>query len=127
MSKYDHLAAHLAGMNADHWSASFTEIEEILGFPLPKSAYAYPPWWANQVGGGHSHCASWMQAGWKTENLSLTKKQITFVRTGATRQFQQRTQNPERTSAKLTIAQAKSALAENYGVPPDNIEIIIRG
>ncbi len=35
MGKYESLAASLQAREADEWSASFGEIEEVLGFPLP--------------------------------------------------------------------------------------------
>ena len=38
MSKYHPLSERLKGHGQDDWQASFAEIEEVLGFPLPKSA-----------------------------------------------------------------------------------------
>ena len=45
-------------------SASFCEIEAILGFRLPDSARLHRPRWSNQKkGGGHSHALAWQEAG----------------------------------------------------------------
>ena len=48
MSKYDRLSERLAGHPGDEWRASYAEIEEVLGFPLPKAARSGQAWWARQ-------------------------------------------------------------------------------
>jgi hypothetical protein len=48
MSKYQPLSERLAGQSGDEWRASFSEIEETLGFPLPKAARSGAAWWARQ-------------------------------------------------------------------------------
>lgn len=78
MSKYIRLNQHLKSLQSQEWSASFEEIEKILGFSLPASAYEYQAWWANQTGGGHIQSASWQEAGWRTANLDLNGRTVTF-------------------------------------------------
>jgi hypothetical protein len=80
MSKYEPLANFLSKLTKEKWTASFAEIEKILGFPLPKSAYQYPAWWANQSGDGHSQKVGWYDAGWKTIAVDLETRRITFER-----------------------------------------------
>jgi len=80
MSRYQPLADFLAGKKAIEWEASFAEIEERLGFPLPPSAYAYPAWWANQTGPGHSQTKGWRSVGWKTADLDLKRRRVRFER-----------------------------------------------
>lgn len=80
MSRYQPLADFLAGKKALEWDASFTEIEAQLGFALPKSAYKYPAWWANQTGAGHSQTKGWRSVGWKTCDLDLERQRIRFER-----------------------------------------------
>lgn len=58
---------------------SFIEIENILGFKLPNSAYKYPAWWANEKQGSHIHARSWLTAGWSTSDVKIGDK-VTFVR-----------------------------------------------
>lgn len=77
MSKYDPLRQHLAAVPDDRWRARFQEIEGILGFWLPHSAYTYPAWWSNDAT-GHSHSLAWLEAGWKTEQVDLQNQQVTF-------------------------------------------------
>ena len=45
MSKYKPLSERLSRHKADRWSASFAELEEVLGFPLPKAARDQNAWW----------------------------------------------------------------------------------
>ena len=80
MSKYDPLSNYLRRRKGDVWQAEFSEIEAILGFPLPESARRYPAWWANQNGGGHSQTAGWQSAGWRTADLDLAGKSVRFER-----------------------------------------------
>jgi hypothetical protein len=80
MSRYQPLADFLAGKKALEWEASFAEIEAQLGFPLPKSAYTYPAWWANQSGAGHSQTRGWRSVGWKTCELDLKRRRVRFER-----------------------------------------------
>ncbi len=83
MSKYAELRDHLLSTKNDRWVASFDEIENVLGFRLPQSARKYPAWWANQSTPGHSQCAGWLDAGWRTSDLDLTEQRVTFVKFNA--------------------------------------------
>jgi hypothetical protein len=58
---------------------SFAEIERVLGFKLPKSAYEYEAWWSNNPT-GHSHSRAWIEAGWRTEAVDLSGRKVTFQR-----------------------------------------------
>lgn len=125
--KYMELAAHLTGLNDTRWQASFEEIEEILGFPLPESARAHQAWWSNQM---RSQSLGWQQAGWKTTDLDLRNERVTFVYVGGE---ENEGVAPEPESARrarprpLTIAEAKAGLAAAFAVDPSQIEIIIKG
>jgi hypothetical protein len=80
MSRYEPLAQFLAGKKTDAWDATFEEIEKRLGAPLPRSAYKYPAWWANQTGPGHSQTRGWRSVGWRTCDLDLERRRIRFER-----------------------------------------------
>lgn len=79
MSKYEPLPRFLASVGGVAHRLSFVEIEEILGFPLPKSAYQHEAWWSNNAT-GHSHARAWLSSGWRTEAVDLTSKKVTFQR-----------------------------------------------
>jgi hypothetical protein len=80
MSRYQPLADFLAAKKTDQWNATFSDIEARLGFTLPKSAYTYPAWWANQVGSGHSQTRGWRSVGWRTTALDLERRCVRFER-----------------------------------------------
>lgn len=80
MSKYEPLAKFLREKQTDVWEARFEEVERILGFSLPKSAFAYNAWWSNQKGAGHSQTAGWLPVGWQTSDLDLDNRKVRFIR-----------------------------------------------
>lgn len=125
--KYMELAAHLAGLNGVRWTASFEEIERILGFPLPESARNHQAWWANQM---RSQSLGWQLAGWKATDLDLQNERVTFVYVGGD-EHKSADSNQEAAgtppTAPLTIAEAKAGLAAAFGVDPSQIEIVIKG
>lgn len=80
MPKYEHLHTFLASLPGRSWTATFREIEKILGFALPPSALKYPAWWANDRT-GHSHAGSWLDAGWHASAVDIGRRSVTFTRT----------------------------------------------
>ena len=80
-SKYAALADYLQSQpgGKDVVQLSFEKIEEIIGSPLPASAYEHRAWWANDSQ-GHTHSQIWLDAGWRTNYLNRTENIITFVR-----------------------------------------------
>ncbi len=92
--KYDPLKNHLAKLAGSKWTASFREIEDVLGFSLPKSAREYPAWWANQEYG--TQTSSWKKAGWLTADLQLSHEKITFLRSNGARKDTKNTREPTR-------------------------------
>ena len=47
MSKYEPLPQFLSSKTGAVHRMSFEQIERILGFKLPKSAYEHEAWWSN--------------------------------------------------------------------------------
>jgi hypothetical protein len=78
---YAPLAAHLKSQPPSTTSLelTFQDIERILGKELPRSAYEYRAWWANDPTKPQS--AAWLEEGWRTTGLSMTELRTTFVRT----------------------------------------------
>jgi hypothetical protein len=81
LSKYAKLEKFLLGLPGRSWTAEFDEIEYILGFALPPSARKHQAWWVNDKH-GHSHAASWLDAGWRTTAIDLRARLVTFVKAG---------------------------------------------
>ena len=50
---------------------TYPEIEALLGFALPPSAYKYQPWWAND--NSHSQAKAWLNADWRVVQVNLGK------------------------------------------------------
>ena len=73
--KYDNLSVFLNTEDKDTISLSFAQVESILGFSLPNSAYTYNAWWAN---GGHSQAAAWMNVGYQVAVVDLGMKSVVF-------------------------------------------------
>jgi hypothetical protein len=79
MSKYEPLPQFLASTHGPVKRMTFGEIERILGFKLPKSAYKHEAWWSNNAA-GHSHARAWLAAGWRTQDVDLAGRRVTFQR-----------------------------------------------
>jgi hypothetical protein len=78
--KYEPLKRYLDGMfQHGEVRLGFAEIERILGFDLPRSAYDHPAWWSN-TRAGHSHAAAWLDAGWKTVALDREAREVGFIK-----------------------------------------------
>lgn len=75
MSPYDPLTKYLLECDQDRVSMTFLELEQVLGFILPKSAYTYSAWWAN---GGHSNANAWFKAGYKVDQINIFDMTVTF-------------------------------------------------
>jgi hypothetical protein len=77
MSKYEPLPQFLASVGGTAHRMSFREIEQVLGFKLPKSAYEHEACWSNNAT-GHSHARVWMKFGWRTQAVDLAGRKVTF-------------------------------------------------
>ena len=93
MSKYKALPQFLAAAPGSTQRLSFAEIERVLGFKLPKSAYQYEAWWSNNPT-GHSHSRVWLNAGWRNEAVDLSSRKVTFERTSFARADSSPKQDP---------------------------------
>lgn len=74
--KYRFLADYLHGNNEETIKLHFEELERILGFKLPNSAYTHRAYWANTT--THSVALSWLNVGYKTVEVDLDNKFIVF-------------------------------------------------
>ena len=80
MSKYEPIRKFLEGADTEGIDFSFMQLEGILGFELPKSAYRHQAWWANELHGSHSHARSWQEAGWETCQVNTSRRTVRFER-----------------------------------------------
>ena len=59
---------------------SFEQVEEILKFRLPASAYEDERWWMHEKEANHVSTRAWINAGWKVESVDVNRKQVTLAR-----------------------------------------------
>lgn len=80
--KYTPLENHLRGLPESQSEAAFDfeQIERILNFKLPSSAYEDERWWRHETEGNHVNKRAWANAGWKIESLDVSAKRVKWVR-----------------------------------------------
>lgn len=81
MSKYDTLSERLAAHSGNEWRPSFSELEGVLGFALPKAARAGRAWWANDP--DKSHSRAWTIRGWEVGDVDHAAERVVFRRGAA--------------------------------------------
>lgn len=81
MSVYDPLRRELESTRERTIRLTFSEIEDILGRPLPVSAYKFSAWWGNESSrkAGHTQAMAWLDAGFAAR-VSLKQRSVEFHR-----------------------------------------------
>jgi hypothetical protein len=81
MSVYDPLRRELESTRDQTVRLTFSEIEGILGRPLPISAYKFSAWWGNESSrkAGHTQARAWLQAGFAAR-VSPKQRAVKFHR-----------------------------------------------
>lgn len=77
MGKYDGLGRYFKEEREEKKTLRFNEIEDILGFSLPRSARTHRPWWAND----ETHVQAkdgWLAAGWEVQSVDVRAEVATF-------------------------------------------------
>jgi len=80
-SKYYPLYTTLKDHPLDEYSLTLSEIESILGVPLPASARTRRAWWSNRSRGA-VQADAWMDAGYHVETIDLDNERIIFRKPG---------------------------------------------
>jgi hypothetical protein len=119
MGKYSKLGEHLTDSKSAKLNLTFNEVENILGFNLPKSAREYQAWWANS-GGLHTHAIDgWLSMGWIAK-VDLDNQVVTFVRREHVEKVQQTeiksSSNKDTTAAEFE-EYARNFMSKYYSVP----------
>ena len=82
MSKYAPLTRHLRASRKPRVAMTFSEMERLLGFPLPRSSREHRAWWANNPT-GHVNAQAWHEAGYQSSEVDLAAERLVFVRLNA--------------------------------------------
>ncbi|MEK3882452.1 hypothetical protein [Paenibacillus sp. PL2-23] len=77
MSKYDRLNDYLK--NQIEIKLSYSELQQVIGYPLPPSAHTDRTWWGNTMNPTRTQAHAWLTAGWKVKGVDLGKSVI-FIR-----------------------------------------------
>lgn len=77
MARYENLKNYLNKLSTPTQLMTFKDVEDILGSELPKSAYKYAAWWANNKNPSR-HSDYWLSAGWATEEVNISAQNVTF-------------------------------------------------
>ncbi|MCZ7673347.1 MAG: helix-turn-helix domain-containing protein [Chloroflexi bacterium] len=80
-SKYYPLYTALHEQSLDELTLTLSEIESLLGLPLPASARTRRAWWSNRSRGA-LQAQAWMAAGYHVETIDLENERITFRKPG---------------------------------------------
>ncbi len=75
MSKYRRLKEYLFNSKKKIIKLKFSQVEDIVGFKLPESAYLYRAWWANS---SHNALRVWVPIGWYVSDIDFSKKYVEF-------------------------------------------------
>jgi hypothetical protein len=76
--KYAALYRWLLAQDSDSVTATFNELEEIIGFPLPNSCRDHVPHWHSYDGSAVARAI--IAAGWKARRVRLPEQTVTLVR-----------------------------------------------
>lgn len=76
--KYELLMKYFENLKCDKVILTYDDIENIIGFKLPKSAYQYSAYWGASK--THTITRSWIETGWKKTNLKL-EQYVEFTKT----------------------------------------------
>lgn len=80
MGKYEPLTAFLAAKRTQEVPMSFTDIEKVIGTPLPDSK-RHPAWWSNNAA-NNVMTRAWLAAGFRTERVDICGERLVFRRAG---------------------------------------------
>jgi hypothetical protein len=79
--KYAPLRDRLTGEQQNSVRLTFSEIEDLIGEPLPDSAHKYREWWANQSNvANRPHARAWTEAGFAVESVDQSQAWVQFMR-----------------------------------------------
>jgi hypothetical protein len=79
MGKYQPLSDFLRKQQVDQIELTFGEIEDIVGFKLPRSATDYRAWWSNNPSNSVMTKA-WLEAGFESEQVDMAGHKLVFRR-----------------------------------------------
>ena len=77
-NEYLALTTFLTNSGKESIKIAFNEIEEILDFKLPDSAYKHPTLWSNTK--SHPIAFGWLNAGYFSRRVNMSEQTIEFIK-----------------------------------------------
>ena len=77
MSKYAPLTGYLSSSGMEYIPITFSQVEEVIGDKLPRSAFEYRPWWSNNPS-NHVNAEAWLSAGYKASEVDMSERKLVF-------------------------------------------------
>jgi len=117
--KYAALRRYLESQKLARLRLSFHEMERVLGEALPPSAYKRPAWWANDAT-GHAQAKAWLEAGFKTADVDVEGRAVSFVRSKESAQGvrEKKSDMYEHQAQKASVHPAYGALRSTFTIAP---------
>ena len=81
MGKYDPLTEHLASRSDGDWSATFAEVERLIGAALPQAARKDADWW--RAGDDAPHAKAWLAGGWHVTEVDVGAETVRLSKAGS--------------------------------------------
>ncbi len=80
--KYTPLENYLRALPANQTEVrlTFAQIEAILKFKLPASAYEDERWWLHEKEANHINLRAWTNAGWKVAHVEVPRHHVKLIR-----------------------------------------------
>ncbi|MBB4638512.1 DUF7662 domain-containing protein [Longimicrobium terrae] len=73
--KFESLRIHLQAQQAGRVRMTFSEIVDMIGVPLPQSAFTHRAWWSNPSDtSNRRHAAAWMATGFRVTDLNQDRE-----------------------------------------------------
>jgi hypothetical protein len=93
---------------------SFEDMEKILDFKLPSSAYKDRAWWSNPTSPtNHPYAQSWLEAGWRVDSVDQLENLVNFRRT--TSNSVKNVGQPTKSTKHYSYKPPKAAIGQNVG------------
>ncbi len=112
MGKYEPLTTFLAGNGAEEVAMTFSEIEHVIGVPLPRSKRS-AAWWSNNPA-NNVMTRAWRAAGYRTEKVDVGRERLVFRKDAAEPPLLQAHSDPEGFLPRL-----QARMAGMVTFPPD--------
>jgi hypothetical protein len=81
-SRYEAIAQYLSRQPGPNHTVSVEQIEQIVGYPLPPTAFPdhrwFRLWWCNDRVGHVQSRFGWLAAGWEVDSVDRDRGTVTF-------------------------------------------------